>query len=164
MTYLLNKRELAQIAILNKEFLQRFKKDPESVESLCYFLGDNAAYAKIWSAISGKIPTFRRNSGKYWFPAHKRWLTSTDKLACLGFPADDETASVMGVKRVPSLDARRSAKFTGNAMHFGNASLILLIGLTCFGKKAGNEAPLDSVDWRSAKRLRRSWCQQCTCV
>ena len=65
-------------AAYEKQYDDKAEKNPD----LVFFLGDSPDFAKTWSASSGKIPTFRRNcaSGKYWFPAQRRWLTSSERL------------------------------------------------------------------------------------
>ena len=67
--------------ILHSQYRERFQKDPGSDPDLVYFLGDNPDYTVNWSAVSGKIPTFRRNaaSGKFWFPSAARWMTCAEK-------------------------------------------------------------------------------------
>jgi len=82
LDYLLSKREKEAVASLGLEYHRRFRQDPCSDVDLVYFLGDDPAYTLNWSAVSKKIPTFRKNAGtgKFWYPAFGRWLTSTEKL------------------------------------------------------------------------------------
>ena len=79
-------------------------------------------------------------------------MTTAEKLAALGYPVCREGSAAMGVKPVPSLDPRRGSSCIGNAMHFMNSSIILLIGLTCFGR----QDECDMIDWTAAKRRRTS--------
>ena len=81
LSYLLNARETAALATLNSSYRASFRRAPERNPDLCYFLGDNPQWSVQWSAVSQKIPTFRRNagSGKVWFPAKRRWLTPAEK-------------------------------------------------------------------------------------
>ena len=157
--HLLNQRE--QVKTLDAEYEKRFWRKAVQDPDLVYFLGDNAKFTKAWSATSRAIPTFRTAGGKHWFRRQGRWLVTADKLACLGFPVTEETAACMGVRQLlssdPVRDGPKGAKFTGNAMHFMNASIILLVALCCFSPACENP----SIDWevgrpQSGKRRRLS--------
>ncbi|CAK9054632.1 unnamed protein product, partial [Durusdinium trenchii] len=80
LDYLLTEREAKVVAELSHEYQSRYQRDPQTDEHLCVLLGDNPQWARTWSAVSGKVPTFRRNAaGKFWYPAHQRFLTSCEK-------------------------------------------------------------------------------------
>ena len=149
LRYLLNKREMDQVKLLSKEYLRRYgsavRHDPDAV----FYLGDNAANRRTWSCVSNAIPTFRRSGGFFWLPAENRWLVSSEKMSALGFPMRQSTASCMGVRTVPSLDPLRASSMTGNGMHLSNISIILLIGLVCFGQSYDTEDP---IDWSAVAR------------
>ncbi|CAE8599714.1 unnamed protein product, partial [Polarella glacialis] len=134
LSYLLNEREVTNMRLFDQEYIKRYNRLPHYDDDLFYFLGDNFQYTKSWSAVSGKIPTYRRNTGKYIHRASMRWLTSMDKLASLGFPVTSSTATSMGVKQLPVLDVQRAHVMSGNSMHFSNSAIVLLVGLTCFGR------------------------------
>lgn len=106
---------------------------PKKNKNLVYFLGDNPKWAKTWSAASHKLPTFRRNGGFYYSPATARVMLPTDKLAALGWPTNFQAARGMGTKKFPAMDRRRGDLVAGNAMHLGNSTILLLLGLVCFG-------------------------------
>ena len=133
LTYLLSDFELRQVQALNRKYQERFGRLASDDPDCCFFLGDSASYAVTWSAISGRIPTYRRNPGKFWFPHLKRWMLPVEKAASLGLPVTLESASVMGIPKLPVLDLQRADSVCGNAMHYANTTVILLIGLTCFG-------------------------------
>ena len=82
-SYMMTDREKAVVEELDQAYLQRFGSAPHLNEDLCYFLGDSPTWAMTWSAISQRVPTFRRNTGKMWFPAFRRWMTSAEKLLAL---------------------------------------------------------------------------------
>ena len=131
---MLNSRERSVIAELNEAYLERTDGEPpEKNKDLVYFLGDNPKWAKKWSAASNKLPTFRRNSGFYYSPATARVMLPADKLAALGWPTNLQAARGMGTKKFPAMDRRRGDLVAGNAMHLGNSTILLLLGLVCFG-------------------------------
>ena len=136
------------MAALSEQYKQRWGVDPCMDADLVFFLGDRATYSRIWSAVSGKLPTYRRNPGKYWYPHARRWLLPVDKLASMGLPVTEATADMMGVPVLPVLDPKRASSIQGNAMHFSNIAVVLLLGLTCFGPNI--EEP--SIDWTALAR------------
>ena len=136
--YLLNDRERQLVRQLDADYAKRFHKDPASDPDLVYFLGDRYEFARTWSAVSGAIPTFRKNRGKYLFRAKMCFLGHRDKLASLGWPMTSESASAMLTTVLPALDPQRSDCMAGNSMHLTCAALVLLTGLVCFAKKEGS--------------------------
>ena len=135
MTYLLTEREARTVKLLQQHFYQTRRRRAEHDRDLVAFLGDSFSYSKTWSATSGKIPTFRRNakSGVFWSFRHRRFLTSKEKLLCMGWPVLDYVAREMQVPTIPALDIQRAADMSGNGMHFGVVALMQMIALTCFG-------------------------------
>ena len=136
MTYLLTDREKAAIDELDHRYERLYPGcSPRSDPDLVYFLGDNPwSWSPTWSAISGRIPTFRLNDGLYWFPAHKRAMCAKDKLSALGMPVDHWYCEQMGVKPVGIEDSQRAYLLAGNAMNFMTVAIVQLIGLSCFRK------------------------------
>lgn len=134
LEYLLNTRERVTLDSLNQKYLVRYGADPSLQENLVYFLGDSADY-QSWSAVSGKIPTFRLNSrtGKYWLPARGRWLTAKERLTALGFPTTSEVAASMQVPPIGAVDVQRASDICGNSMHFQTCGIMQLLTLACFG-------------------------------
>lgn len=132
--YALNEREQQLVRQLDLTYINRFGNHPSSDEQLVYFTGDRFEFSKTWSAVSGKIPTFRKNPSKYIHRATMTFLTDEEKLAALGWPVTDSIATQMNVARFPCLDARKAACMCGNAMHITVAGITFLVGMTCFGK------------------------------
>ena len=132
--YILNPRERQLVYDLDCEYRRLYRAEPVHDCDLVYYLGDSPSFSKTWSAASGRIPTYRRNQGKYLFRRHMRVMTGTDKLASLGWPVNESLAQELGTTVLPSLDARRSHLLAGNSMHLSVASLALLLGLVCFAK------------------------------
>ncbi|CAE8624308.1 unnamed protein product, partial [Polarella glacialis] len=85
LSYLLNDRELDAIEQLCKAYEDRFEEQAVNDCNLVFFLGDNPGWAKTWSAVSKRIPTYRRNSssGKMWYPSRGRWLTHAERCPSL---------------------------------------------------------------------------------
>ena len=134
MWYALTERERHLVRQLDMTYINRFGNHPSSDDQLIYFTGDRFEYSKTWSAISGQIPTFRKNASRYIHRASMTFLTDQEKLAALGWPVSDSIAKQMGVTRVPCLDAKKAACMCGNAMHLTVAGITLLVGMCCFGK------------------------------
>ena len=101
---------------------------------LCYYLGDNPTYAITWSADSKKVPCFRNSGGLYWIPAMNRWVTTREKLACLGLPVDESYCDSMSVSPLLFHDKHRASSLIGNSMHLSSVALVTLVGLVSFGK------------------------------
>ena len=120
---------------LDLDYCRKFDADPAKDRSLVYFLGDRYEWSRTWSAISKSIPTFRKQGGKFLCRGDMKFLTGLDKLASLGWPVHWETATQMGTTPVPALEPRRTDMLVGNAMHLSCASVVLMLGLTCFGAK-----------------------------
>ena len=132
LRFLLNRRELGVIERLCGMYRERFTgQEAENDPNLFLFLGDSAE-RKCWSAVSGRLPTFRRNSGKHWAVAAKRWLTAREKLSTLGFPVTPGQALAMGVPILPVTENSRASQILGNSMNFSSVGIIELIALSCF--------------------------------
>ena len=137
MQPILNARERFLVSQLDDCYRRRFNNScPSLDENLVYFLGDRYEFGVTWSAISGKIPTYRCNSGLYIQRQSMKHLTSLDKMASLGWPVTPQAASAMGTTQLPAIDRLRASALAGNSMHFSCASFHLLLGLVCFGKTA----------------------------
>ena len=132
--YLLNDRERRELESYRVEYFKRFGTIPEADPNAVFFLGDNTSFSLTWSTVSGKIPTYRRNSGMFWIPSLQRWMVPADKLASLGFPTTLQTSEMLGVDQpLPTLDPVRGASITGNSFHFTNCGIVMLLAMTCFG-------------------------------
>lgn len=131
---LLNRREQTLVAGLDAAYRDLYHVSPTTNPNLVYFLGDRLEWGKTWSAHSGKLPTFRRNKGFYLLRNGMKIMSPTDKLAALGWPVTQDIARSYGVTVFPSLDLKRGDLLAGNSMHLGNSSVVLLLGLACFGR------------------------------
>ena len=133
MKYLLNQRERDCVAFAAKIFKERFPgKRMQDDPDVFLFLGDNARNRLTWSAVSGRIPTFRTGGGRMYHPQTQTWMGPKDRLAALGFPINPETAFAMGVPILPMADNLRAASVAGNSFHFMTAAVIQLIALSSF--------------------------------
>ena len=135
LSYLLNARETLAVAKLDAAFEERFGENPNDVDDLCYFLGDNPDYSYTWSAISKKLPCFRMNSGLMWFPKYKRFMTTVDKLTAVGMPVCAKYADALTVHPLGVKDLHRADTLVGNMMSLASVTLMQLVALCCFGKK-----------------------------
>ena len=135
LTSLLTAREFNTKLRWDQEYRRRFGKEPDSDPDLVYFLGDSADWGPVWSATSGKIPTYRLNSkrSKYWLPSLKRWLTQKERLVSMGFPCVPELADGLDLPLVGATDIKRAADVCGNSMHFQSSGIWQMIALVCFG-------------------------------
>ena len=136
MWYLLNQRERDLVRQLDVEFATHYHRSPDDFDDLFYFLGDRFEWSKSWSASSGVLPCYRKNSAKYVQRSTMMALTPCDKLASLGWPVTPGTATQMLTTQMPSLDPKRSAHMAGNSMHLQVASIVLLVAFSCYGPKA----------------------------
>ena len=135
LTALLLPRERQVLQAACRRYRLNFRRDPHKDENLFVFLGDSSARLS-WSAVSKKLPTLRRNTGKLWHVPSRRWLTGRERLSTLGFPVDESTARAMGVsKPMPARCSKRAALLAGNAMHLGNVAVMQLLGLVSFGRR-----------------------------
>ncbi|CAE8613070.1 unnamed protein product [Polarella glacialis] len=137
LSYLLNDRELDAIEQLCKAYEDRFEEKAINDCNLVFFLGDNPGWAKTWSAVSKRIPTYRRNSssGKMWYPSRGRWLTHAERLGSLSLPVRMSMANAMGVCPAPIVDPKRAAQMAGNAMSFQTCAIIQMVALSCFTER-----------------------------
>ena len=135
MSMLLTKREKNAALTWDHEYFIRFHHLARTDANLVYFLGDSPSYGNVWSACSGRIPTFRLNarSGLFWLPAQSRWLTGKERLTAMAFPCTKEVADSMCAPLMGATDTKRAADVAGNSMHFTSAGILQLIALSCFG-------------------------------
>ena len=132
---LLLPRERKVLSEVCKKYRKRFRRDPNQDSNLFVFLGDSAS-RNCWSAVSGKIPTLRRNTGRMWHVKSRRWLTGRERMATLGFPVDVETSTAMGLAEpLPTRCTKRAALLAGNAAHLGTTAVMQLLGMVSFTAK-----------------------------
>lgn len=135
LSYLLNDRERNAVKSYESAYAERFGCPADSDPDLVLFLGDSGDKWRTWSAASGAIPTFRRNSktGLFWSPYLKRFLVAREKLACLAWPVTPAMSRSMCCGVIPGQDILRCSALLGNAMHFCTVGVAQLIALSCFG-------------------------------
>ena len=130
---LLNERERLLVLQMDQVYKDKYYEDPVSNPSLVYFLGDRFEWGLTWSASSGRIPTYRKNSAKYVHRQSMCAFTGQDKLASLGWPVTQTLATNMLTTPMPSIDPERSDFLCGNSMHVSNCAIVMLVALCCFG-------------------------------
>ena len=126
-------REQLLIHQLDAAYRLQYGLEPNRSESLVYFLGDRFEFSKTWSAHSGRIPTYRKNSAKYLHRASMTFYTGKDKLSSLGWPVTKSLADNMLTTPLPSMEPDRSDFLCGNSMHVANCSIVMMVALCCFG-------------------------------
>ena len=131
MKSLLNEREQTALKVACDIYRERFGREPTEDPNLFIHLGDTPPRFLCWSAISGKIPTFRTSSGFLYHPAAEVWLTPREKLAALGFPVTVDVAESMGVPMVPVADSGRASSVAGNSFQFCSAAVVAMVALCC---------------------------------
>ena len=133
----LDSEELDQIELLDQMYRRRFKGcSPACDPDLLYFLGERMEYRRTWSAVSAVSNSRQSNECIVLHRASMQLVTGADRMAALGWPVSEATAMEMGASCVPSVDSKHAGTVAGSAMHLGNASLVLLIALACFGPRA----------------------------
>ena len=132
MKFLLNEREQRAAQWCLDEYARRFGRDGKHDPDLVVHLGDNPASYLCWSGHSGRLPTFRTGSGKYYSPFREAWMLPRDKLAALGLPVTPSMARQMSVPGLEVADSLRAASIAGNSFHFGNVAVVHLVALSCF--------------------------------
>ena len=97
-------------------------------EDTIYNLADNPLNRVTWSVHSHKIPTYRRNSTLMWNPARRRWLTSLERLASMGWPTYPALAQASGVPTM-HIPLQATSHMLGNAVCIPNIGVALLAAL-----------------------------------
>lgn len=152
MRYLLNKREMDGLEHASKVYEARFGKPWTNDADLFIHLGDNPAKYLCWSATSNRVPTFRTGSGFIYNPCREQWLLPKDKLACLGFPVEQQVATAMGVAQIPVADRFRASSIAGNSFHFSTVAVVQMVALACYRLKSNDN------DWeRPLMKMLAAW-------
>ena len=134
LSYMLTPREVQAVGVFSYQYSLKFGRAAHLDEDLIVFLGDNPSFMLTWSASSNKIPCFRNNRGLFWIPSLTRWLTTQERLLCLGLPVYEDYAAALSVPMLPCRDLHRSASLIGNSMHLPSVAVVELVVLSCFGK------------------------------
>jgi len=128
---LLTDRERRSLEDYEQAYFERFGHLSENDPDAFFNLGDNAGNRLTWSCVSGKLPTLRCSSGKVWSAYAKRWLTSLELLATMGFPTYEHLARSMGVAPMRFQNMAQARLFLGNAMHAAVAGVVVLVTFSC---------------------------------
>ena len=97
----LPRREREAVRYAGSLYEEKFGRDPSEDPNLFLNLSDNPKTYLSWSATSGRLPTFRTNSTRFYNFQREQWMTSRDRLAALGLPVTPSTALAMGVPTLP---------------------------------------------------------------
>ena len=106
---------------------QSYGTDPSAEPDLIFNLGDNPDGGWVtWSAPGStgihRTPTLRRKWTAQWLPSQSRWLTASERLASMAFPASPRLAMCYGL--VGTFKLTRPQRHTlGNAMHLANVGV-----------------------------------------
>ena len=106
---------------------QSYGTDPSAEPDLIFNLGDNPDGGWVtWSAPGGtgihRMPTLRRKWTAQWMPSQSRWLSASERLASMAFPASPRLAMCYGL--VGTFQLTWPQRHTlGNAMHLANVGV-----------------------------------------
>ncbi len=134
--YTLSLAEQRYVHHLNTMYMVRTGRRPELDKDLVYNLVDNPENRVSWSVPSGQIPTLRRNSARTYYPSLRRCLTSSERLALMGYPSHWALAAACGSDEIARMSATELSFLVGNAMHMPTATMMWTIGLACVHPKA----------------------------
>ena len=111
-----------------KLWSRSFGTNPWLESDLIFNLGDNPDGGWVtWSAPGPsdsmhRVPTFRRKWTAQWLPSKNRWLTTSERCVCMGFPASTELAVCLGLVGQYQLSWHQRHT-VGNAMHLANVGV-----------------------------------------
>ncbi|CAL1150917.1 unnamed protein product [Cladocopium goreaui] len=126
------KRERESVSYVCDLYAHKFGKNPQADSNLIVNLSDNPKKRLSWSGTSGSLPTFRTNSNRFYSIAREQWMTPRDRLSALGLPVTPEASLSMGVPMLPVADDLRASSVAGNSFHFGNATTVQFVALSCY--------------------------------
>ncbi|CAL1140451.1 unnamed protein product [Cladocopium goreaui] len=128
----LPRREREAVRYAGSLYKEKFGKDPTEDPNLFLNLSDNPKTFLSWSATSGRLPTFRTNSTRFYNFQREQWMTSRDRLSALGLPVTPSTALAMGVPTLPVQDDARASSICGNSFHFSSATVAQMVAMSCY--------------------------------
>ena len=123
----LTRHEKIRLEAYFRLWTRRSETRPLSEPDLVFNLGDNPDGGWLtWSAPSTggehRVPTFRKSWTAQWVPHRQRWLTSTERLVLMGFPASPALSCCYSM--TGSYQLEWEARHTvGNAMHLANVGV-----------------------------------------
>ena len=127
--YLLTPSEVVNLGHFEEMWLEQTGLPAQECPDAFFNLKDNPHERAMWS-LNGKLPAFRARGGRIWNPHRRRWLTSREMLACLGYPTMYSLAAA-GRCPVFQADGPHASKMAGNAWHMHCAGVVLLVALSC---------------------------------
>jgi site-specific DNA-cytosine methylase len=103
-------------------YVEKFGRHPEYDLETIFSLQDNPDNRTTWATNTGVIPCFRTGTAEHhmWIPALRRWLTSRERAAAMGFPSYSALAAIYGVP----VTQQCSHHMLGNAMHVPTIGLV----------------------------------------
>ena len=122
-TYLLTEHQRATLEVHRERYMDRHGTDPAQDECCTVDLSQSADRQRSMSRET--LATFRRNSGRIWSTARRRWLTPKERAACMGYAVYDDVAAAAGVK-VDVAVGQGPLYSIGNAMHVANLGCVLM--------------------------------------
>ena len=106
-----------------ERYVAQHGTDPVLDESCTVDLSQSAARQK--SVSRAALATFRRNSGRIWSTARRRWLIPRERAACMGYAVYGDMAAAAGVE-VDTATEQGPQYSIGNAMHVANLGCVLM--------------------------------------
>lgn len=122
-TYLLTKHQRAILEVHRERYTARHGTDPAQDGCCTVDLSQSADRQRAVSRET--LATFRRNSGRIWSTARRRWLTPRERAACMGYAVYGDLAAAAGVK-VDVAFEQGPLYSIGNAMHVANLGCVLM--------------------------------------
>ena len=122
-TYLLTGNQRAALEAHREWYTAQHGTDPARDECCTVDLSQSAQRQR--SVSRGTLATFRRNSGRIWSTARRRWLTPRERAACMGYAVYDDLAEAAGVKVDVAVE-HGPLYSIGNAMHVANLGCVLM--------------------------------------
>jgi site-specific DNA-cytosine methylase len=122
-TYLLTEHQRRTLEAHRKHYTAQHGTDPALDECCTVDLSQSAE--RQGSASRETLATFRRNSGRIWSTARRRWLTPRERAACMGYAVYDDLAAAAGVKLDTAVE-QGPLYAIGNAMHVANLGCVLM--------------------------------------
>jgi hypothetical protein len=132
-SYLLTAHQRDALEAHSVQYTAQHGTDPAQDECCTADLSQSAARQK--SVSRETLATFRRNSGRIWSTARRRWLIPRERAACMGYAVYGDLAAAASVK-VDTAVEQGPLYAIGNAMHVANLGCVLM---TCL---VANDVPL----------------------
>lgn len=122
-TYLLTEHQRATLEVHRERYTAQHGTDPAQDE--CHTVDLSQSAHRQRSVSRETLATFRRNSGRIWSMARRRWLTPKERAACMGYAVYGDVAAAAGVKVDVAVE-QGPLYSIGNAMHVANLGCVLM--------------------------------------